>query len=55
MWILVLVWVGSSGLTASSIPNFESKGACEKAYNVLKADVAWGSNINLQGMCVSAK
>jgi len=55
MWILVLVWAGSTGLTASSIPNFESKEACEKAYNVMKADVTWGSNINLQGMCVSAK
>jgi hypothetical protein len=55
MWILVLVWVTSANLTASSIPNFESKEACEKAYNVLKAGVSWGSNVNLAGMCVSAK
>jgi hypothetical protein len=56
MWILVLVWVaGGANLTASSIPNFESKAACEKAYNTLKADVSWGSNVNLVGTCVSAK
>jgi hypothetical protein len=55
MWILVLAWVSSGALTASSIPNFESKEACEKAFNVLKADVSWGSNVNLVGKCVSAK
>jgi hypothetical protein len=55
MWILVLLWVANANMTASSIPNFESKSACEKAFNVLKADVAWGSNINLIGMCVSAQ
>ena len=55
MWILVLLWVGSSGMATSSVPNFESKEACNKAYNTLKADVTWGSNNNLTGMCVSAR
>jgi hypothetical protein len=55
MWILVLVWVASGNVTSSSIPNFESKEACEKAFNILKADVSWGPNVNLTGMCVSAK
>jgi hypothetical protein len=56
MWILVLVWVaGSANLTASSIPNFESKQACETAFNRLKSDVSWGENVNLVGTCVSAK
>jgi hypothetical protein len=55
-WILVLAWIGPSGaLTASSIPHFESKQACENALNVLKSRVTWGSNVDLIGTCVSAK
>jgi len=55
MWILVLLWVSSGSLTASSIPHFESKEACANAFNTLKADVSWGSNVNVVGTCVSAK
>ena len=52
-WTLVLLWVGGNTMTASSVPHFESKEACERAFNALKSDVSWGST--LIGMCVSAK
>jgi hypothetical protein len=63
MWTLVLMWISatssppaaSASLPVLTVPNFESKEACDKAYNVLSGEVTWGPNIKLVGTCVSSK
>ena len=56
LWTIAVVSVvGAINSTSLSVPNFESKEVCEKAFNALKSEVTWGHGFSLVGICVSLK